>query len=70
MNLYRVVKCIRGNRSAVYDRKASHGDFYNPTTLTTNNKDYESVINQYINQSNYLDALSILRGQNKPDLYY
>lgn len=70
MNLPRVIECTKNNRSVIYDLMASHGDNYNLTTLTTVNKDYESVINQYINQNNFLDALSILRTQNKPDLYY
>lgn len=70
MNLPRVVECVRGNRSVIYDLLASHGDNFNLTSLTTVNKDYESVVNQYINQTNFSDALSILRSQNKPDLYY
>lgn len=66
----RVVECVRNNRTVIYDLMASHGDTVNLTSLTTINKDYESVVNQYINQNNYVDALSILQSQNKPDLYY
>lgn len=70
MNLNRVVECMRSNRTVIYDLMASHGDNFNLTSLTTVNKDFESVINQYINQSKFGDALSTLRGQNKMDLYY
>lgn len=66
----RVADCIRTNRSVIYDLMASHGDNFNLTTLTTANKDFESVVNQYINQSNYTHALSILQSHNKPDLFY
>lgn len=69
-NLPKVVKCIRHNRPVIYDLLASHGDNFNLTTLTTENKDYESVVNQYINQNNFLDALSILSSQNRPELFY
>lgn len=70
MSLPRVDECIKTNRSIIYDLMASHGDTYNLNILTTINKDYESVINQYINQGNFNDALLILRKQNKPELYY
>lgn len=70
MNMARVVECVRNNRSVIYDLMASHGDNFNLTSLTTVNKDYESVINQYINQSKYDDALSVLRNQNRTDLFY
>lgn len=66
----RVDECIRANRSVIYDLMASHGDNDNLTTLTTANKDFESVVNQYINQNNYTHALSILQSHNKPDLFY
>lgn len=70
MNLPRVDECSRSNRSVIYDLLASHGDNFNLTSLTTVNKDYESVVNQHINQSNFSDALLILRSQNRPELYY
>lgn len=70
INLPRVVECIRANRSVIYDLMASHGDNFNLTTLTTVNKDYESVVNQYVNQNNYADALSIVRSQQKPEMFY
>lgn len=70
INLPRVVECIRSNRSVIYDLMASHGDNFNLTTLTTVNKDYESVVNQYINQNSFIDALGILRSQNKPEMFY
>lgn len=70
MNTPRVIECVRNNRSVIYDLMASHGDNFNLTSLTTVNKDYESVINQYITQGKYIDALSVLREQNKADLFY
>lgn len=69
MNTPRVVECVRNNRTVVYELMASHGDNFNLTSLTTVNKDFESVINQYITQGKYLDALSVLRDQNKTDLF-
>lgn len=70
LNLPRVVECIRNNRTVIYDLMASHGDNFNLTSLTTVNRDFESVVNQYINQCNYSDALSVLTSQNRPELYY
>lgn len=70
MNMNRVVECVRNNRSVIYDLMASHGDNFNLTSLTTVNKDFESVINQYITQAKFSDALATLRSQNKHDLYY
>ncbi|CAD7089837.1 unnamed protein product [Hermetia illucens] len=70
MNLPRVASCVRKNRTVIYDLMASHGDTHNLTMLTKVNEDYESVINQYINQNNFSGALSILVSQNKPELYY
>lgn len=70
MNLSRVVECVRSNRTVIYDLMASHGDNFNLTSLTTVNKDFESVMNQYITQAKFVDALATLRSQNKNDLYY
>lgn len=70
MNLPRVEECSRSNRSVIYDLLASHGDNFNLTSLTTVNKDYESVVNQHINQSNFSRALATLTDQNKTELYY
>lgn len=70
MNLSRVIECIRSNRTVIYDLFASHGDTLNLTSLTTSNRDFESVVNQYINQECYGDALSVLTSQNRPELYY
>lgn len=70
MKMPRVVECVRNNRTVIYDLMASHGDNFNLTSLTTVNKDFESVINQYINQCKFIDALSVLRGQNRTDLFY
>ena len=70
MKIPYVVDCIAKNHAVIYDLMASHGDNYNLTALTTINKDYESAINQYINQRNYADALKILMKQEKADLFY
>lgn len=70
MNTPRVVECVRNNRSVIYELMASHGDNFNLTSLTTVNRDYQAVIDQYITQGKYLDALSVLREQNKSELFY
>ncbi|XP_053658854.1 vacuolar protein sorting-associated protein 18 homolog [Anopheles marshallii] len=65
-----VMACVRRNRTAIYDLMASYGDTHNLTALTTINQDYESVIQQYINQGRYEDALAVLSAQNRPELVY
>ncbi|KFB39679.1 AGAP000983-PA-like protein [Anopheles sinensis] len=65
-----VIGCVRKYRAAIYDLMAAYGDTHNLTALTTINQDYESVINQYINQSRYEDALAVLSAQNRPELVY
>uniref|UniRef100_A0A182T741 Vacuolar protein sorting-associated protein 18 homolog n=1 Tax=Anopheles maculatus TaxID=74869 RepID=A0A182T741_9DIPT len=65
-----VMTCVRRNRTAIYDLMASYGDTHNLTALTTINQDYESVIQQYINQGRYEDALAVLSAQNRPELVY
>lgn len=70
MNLKIVVECMKNNRSVIYDLMASHGDNHNLTLLTTVNKDFESVVNQHINQNKFEDALAVIRSQNKRELYY
>lgn len=70
MKLPRVVECMRNNRTVIYDLMASHGDNFNLSSLTTVNKDFESVINQYIVQDKHMDALKVLRNQNRTDLFH
>lgn len=70
MELPRVVDCMKKNRSIIYDLMASHGDNYNLTTLTTLNKDFEAVVNQYIQQENYVEALQTLKKQSRKDIFY
>lgn len=65
-----VESCLKDNRKVIYDIIASHGDNYNLTALTTLNEDYEDVINQYIQDAEFSDALETLKVQKKPDLYY
>lgn len=65
-----VVECVRNNRTVIYDLMASHGDNFNLNTLTAVNKDYESTLDQYINQGKFKDAVSLLNQQTKPDLFY
>lgn len=66
----RVVECVRNNRKVFYDLMASHGDNFNLNSLTAENKDYDSVIDQYIHQGRYKDAITVLSRQTKPELYY
>lgn len=70
MQTSKVVECIRNNRTVIYDLMASHGDNFNLNTLTAVNKDFESVLDQYINQEKFKDAVSVLKTQTKPELFY
>lgn len=65
-----VQTCLKENRKVIYDIIASHGDNYNLTALTTLNEDYEDVVNQYIQDNEFHDALETLKIQRKPDLFY
>lgn len=65
-----VQTCLKDNRKVIYDIIASHGDNYNLTALTTLNEDYEDVINQYIQDSEFHDALETLKIQKKPEMFY
>lgn len=65
-----VQSTLKDNRKVIYDIIASHGDNYNLTALTTMNEDYEDVINHYIQQNEYRDALDTLKIQNRSDLIY
>lgn len=62
--------CLKENRKVIYDLIASHGDNYNLTALTTLNEDYAEVINQYIQDNEYRDALEMLKVQKKPEMFY
>lgn len=70
MKMSKVVECVRNNRTVIYDLMASHGDNFNLNTLTAVNKDFDSVLSQYINQGKYKDAVSVLSRQNRADLFY
>lgn len=61
---------LRDDRKIIYDVIASHGDNYNLTALTTLNEDYEDVINQYIQENEFIDALETLKIQKKAELFY
>ncbi|KAL7027445.1 hypothetical protein ACKWTF_005444 [Chironomus riparius] len=65
-----VQTCLKDNRKVIYDIIASHGDNYNLTSLTTMNEDYEDVINHYIQQNEYRDALDTLKIPKRADLIY
>ncbi|XP_058443568.1 vacuolar protein sorting-associated protein 18 homolog [Malaya genurostris] len=65
-----VIDCMKKNRSVIYDLMASHGDSHNLTALTTIHQDYESVIQQYVNQARFDDALSVLKAQSRQELVY
>ncbi|XP_059616594.1 vacuolar protein sorting-associated protein 18 homolog isoform X2 [Phlebotomus argentipes] len=70
MNTPRVVECMKTNRSVIYDLMASHGDAHNLATFTAVNRDFENVVNQHIALGKFLEALNVLRGQNRPELFY
>lgn len=63
-----VMDCINSNKSVIYDLISSHADNHNLTTLAK--IDQETLINQYINQNNFLEAINVLKHQNNQDLYY
>lgn len=65
-----VVECVRNNRKVIYDLIASHGDNSNLSTITVDNKDYDSVIGQYINEGNLKLSLIVLCQQTKSELFY
>lgn len=66
----KVIECVRNNRKVIYDLIASHGDNFNLSTLTVDNKDFDSMIVQNINQGKHIGSLSILLQQKKPALFY
>lgn len=66
----RVDKCIRNNRSVIYDLMASHGDSHNLSMLAAVNHDYESVVNQHINQKKFTQALGVLKTQKSSEMFY
>lgn len=67
----RVKECVSlSNRTVIYDLMASHGDNFNLNTLTCVNADFESVLDQYVNQGKYKEAVKLLRDQMKPPLFY
>lgn len=70
LTLPHVVQCIKNNKSTIYDLMASHGDKHNLMKLTIINKDFEQVIRQHIYKNSYLDALEVLKSQNRRDLFY
>ncbi|XP_055714077.1 vacuolar protein sorting-associated protein 18 homolog isoform X2 [Phlebotomus papatasi] len=70
MNTPRVVECMKTNRSVIYELMASHGDVHNLATFTAVNRDFENVVNQHIGQGKFLEALVVLRSQNRPELFY
>jgi hypothetical protein len=65
-----VMECVKNNRGTVYDLMASHGDKHNLIKLTIINKDFERVIRHHIHKNNYLEALDVLKSQNRKDLFY
>lgn len=70
MNQASVQTCLKDNRKVIYDLIASHGDSNNLTGVATLNEDYEPVISQYIQDSCFADALSMLKFQRRTDLFY
>ncbi|XP_013172488.1 PREDICTED: vacuolar protein sorting-associated protein 18 homolog [Papilio xuthus] len=66
----KVMSCMHHVKSVIYDLMASHGDKHNLIKLSIINEDYESVIEQNIYKKSYLEALKMLQGLRRPDLYY
>ncbi|KDR19383.1 Vacuolar protein sorting-associated protein 18-like protein, partial [Zootermopsis nevadensis] len=65
-----VMECVKNNRGTIYDLMASHGDKDNLIKLTIINKDFERVIRHHIHKNNYLEALDVLKSQNRKELFY
>lgn len=61
---------VEENRATIYELMSSHGDKHNLIKLTMSNKDFENVIRQHIYKNSFLDALEILKIQNRKDLFY
>lgn len=71
MKTAKVEECVRNNRTVIYDLMASHGDNFNLNSLTEVNKDFESSLDQYINQGKFKDAIAVLNNrQTKAELFY
>lgn len=70
MELKPVKECIKRHKTVVYDLIASHGDNQYLAKLNAGSQDFESVINQYIDQNKFVDALKILRNQKQADSFY
>lgn len=70
MKTAKVVECVRNNRSVIYDLMASHGDNFNLSSFTAVNKDFESVLDQFVTQGKFKVAVSVLMRQTRPELFY
>ncbi|XP_063904510.1 vacuolar protein sorting-associated protein 18 homolog isoform X2 [Zophobas morio] len=68
--LTEVSDCIKKNKSTIYELMASHGDKSNLIKLTIVNKDFEQLIRHHIYKNSFHEALDVLKGQNKYELYY
>lgn len=66
----KIIHSINDNKSTIYDLMASHGDKQNIIKLTIMNKDFEQVIRQHIYKNSYMEALEVLKSQNRTDLFY
>lgn len=65
-----VIECVKNNKGTVYDLMASHGDKQNLIKLTIINKDFERVIRHHVYKNSYLEALDVLKSQNRKELFY
>ncbi|KAK9880905.1 hypothetical protein WA026_013236 [Henosepilachna vigintioctopunctata] len=65
-----VSKCVKNNKSTIYELMASHGDNVNLIKLTIVNKDFEQLIRQHIYKNNFFEALEVLKSQSNYELYY
>uniref|UniRef100_A0A336LYU9 Vacuolar protein sorting-associated protein 18 homolog n=1 Tax=Culicoides sonorensis TaxID=179676 RepID=A0A336LYU9_CULSO len=70
MKLPRVSECVRNNRPVVQELISSHGDIYDLTTLKHVNPNQEVLLQQFISQENFFEAIQLLKSSNKPELVY
>lgn len=68
--LSEVSKCVKNNKSTIYDLMASHGDKANLMKSTIVNKDFEQLIRQNIYKNSFHEALDVLKSQSNYELYY
>ncbi|XP_062517021.1 vacuolar protein sorting-associated protein 18 homolog [Corticium candelabrum] len=66
----RVMTCLDENKHVAYELLTSHGDVEDLVFFAQEMQDYERVVNHYLQQQNYAEALDALTRQKDIELYY